>query len=124
VIRNAGIDHGHEADGARVHDRERDDGFLAEHENVERIVVFCERPGNEAVVGGIKDGRVKDAVHANNAALLVELVLDVCVQWNFDDSLELVRHFVTGTQVVPGMCHRNLVRHGETAGRLYYLRHS
>jgi len=42
------VDHGHQADGAGVNDGERDDGFLAEHEDVERIVIFGEGLRNES----------------------------------------------------------------------------
>src|SRR3984885_9077222 len=52
MVRLAGIDHGHEADGAGVDDGKGYDGFLAEHQNIERIVVFGERLRDEAVVGG------------------------------------------------------------------------
>lgn len=47
VILLARVDHGHKADGAGLDNGERDDGFLAEHQRVERIVVFGESLGDE-----------------------------------------------------------------------------
>ena len=45
MILFAGINHGHQADGARVNDGQRNHRFLAQHQHIERIVVFGQRCG-------------------------------------------------------------------------------
>jgi len=120
VIGIARIDHGHEADHSGVHDGEGNHRFLAEHENIERIVIFGECLRDEAVVRGIKDGGVKNAVRADYSTGFVELILNVRVQRDFDDGVEFVGNLVAGTQVMPGMSNRNLSGCDESAGQLYY----
>ena len=76
------------------------------HEHVERIVVFGERLRNEAVVRGIVDGGIEDAVEVDQAAGFVEFVLDAGAEGNLDDAVEFLRQLVAGSHVVPGMDHR------------------
>ena len=52
VVLLPGVNHGHQADGSRVNDRQRNHAFLAEHQNVERVVIFGQGLGDEAIVGG------------------------------------------------------------------------
>ena len=80
----AGVDHRHQADRARVDDRQRNDRFLAENENVERIVVFGERLRNETIVRGIVDGGIQDAIELDEAADFIEFVFDARSEGNFD----------------------------------------
>jgi hypothetical protein len=86
VVLFAGIDHGHQADGAGVDDGQRDDRFLAEHEHVERVVVFGEGLRNETVVRGIVHGRIENAVEFDQATRLVEFVLHAGAEGNLDDA--------------------------------------
>src|SRR5579863_417582 len=46
----AAVEHGHQADGSRVNDGQRNYAFLAENQNIERVIVFGQGLGNEAVV--------------------------------------------------------------------------
>ena len=106
MVRLAAIDHRHEADGAGVNDGERDDGFLAEHEDIERVIVFGERLRNEAVVRGIVDRRVENAVEFDEAARFVEFILHARSERDLDDAVEFLRELVAGSYVVPGMNHK------------------
>ena len=101
VVAGAGVDHGHDPDGAGFDERERLDRLLAKNEDVEGIVVFGISLRNEAVVRRIKNGGVDDAVHFEETGLFVELVFDVRTERNFDDGLEVARDFGSGRNVVP-----------------------
>jgi hypothetical protein len=72
VILLAAVDHRHQADGTSVNDRQRNDRFLAQHENVEWIVIFRECLRNESIIRRIISGRVQHAVEANQAASFVK----------------------------------------------------
>ena len=77
-------------------------GFLAEHQRVERVAIFAEGAGNEAVVGGIVDGAVQYPVELQQAGLLVELVLVLAPHRHFDDDREcLLDQMVVNVDVVP-----------------------
>ena len=101
VVAGAGVDHGHDADGAGLDERERLNGLLAENEDVEGIVVFGVGLRDEAVVRGIKNGGVDDAVHFKEAGLFVEFVFDVRTERDFDDGSKVARYFGARGNVVP-----------------------
>jgi len=101
VVAGAGVNHGHDADGAGFDERERLNGLLAENEDVEGIVVFGVGLRDEAVVRGIKNGGVDDAVHLEEAGLFVEFVFDVRTEGNFDDGSKVTRDFGARGNVVP-----------------------
>jgi hypothetical protein len=107
VVLFALVDHRHQADRPRVDQRERDDGFLAEHEHVKRVVVLRQRLRDEAVVGRVVDGRVQHAVELDQAGDLVELVLHRRAEGDLDDGVELLRDVLAGGDVVPGVDHRS-----------------
>ena len=52
------IDHGHESYSARMNNGQRHHGFLAQHEHIERIVVFRESLRDKAVIRGIVNCRI------------------------------------------------------------------
>ena len=56
------IDHGHEPDGTRVDDGQRNHGFLAQHQHIDGVVILRQRLRNEAVVRRIVNRRVQDAI--------------------------------------------------------------
>ena len=101
VVAGAGVDHGHDADGAGLDERERLNGFLAENEDVEGIVVFGVGLRDEAVVRGIKNGGVDDTIHADEAGFFVEFVFYVRPERNFDDGQKVAGDFGAGRNVVP-----------------------
>jgi hypothetical protein len=76
VVRLAGVDHRHQPDGSPMNDGERHHAFLAEHEDIERIIIFCQRLRDETVVGGIINRRIEDAIQLNESARFVQFVLD------------------------------------------------
>src|SRR5579862_5499841 len=83
-------------------------------------MIFSEGLRDEAVVRRIKDGGVKNTVHADYSASFVEFILNVGVQRDFDDGVKFVGNLIAGTQVVPGMSHGSLSGCDENARRLYY----
>src|SRR5579862_2572755 len=84
VVAGAAVDHGHEANGAGLDERERLDSFLAEDEDIERIVVFGVGLRDEAIVGGVENGGMDDAVDFEQTGGLVELVFDIGAEGNLD----------------------------------------
>ena len=96
VVAGAGIDHGHESDGAGLDERERLDRFLAENEDVERIVVFGVGLRDEAVVRGIENRGVDDAIDFEQTGGFVELVFYVGAERDLDDGGEVAGEFVAG----------------------------
>src|ERR1700756_5559587 len=89
-----------------MNDGQRDDCFLAEHEHVERVVIFGERLRDESVVRGIVDRGVENAVEADQAAGFVELILHAYAVRDLDYGVEFLWESVAGSDVVPGMDHR------------------
>ena len=49
----ARVNHRHQPNGARINNGERHNGFLAQHQHVERIFIFRQRLWNKAVIRGI-----------------------------------------------------------------------
>ena len=96
VVAGTAVDHGHEADGAGFNQGQGLDGLLAEDQDIERIVVFGVGLGDEAVVGGVENGGVDNAVDFEEAGGFVELVFDVGAKGDFDDGLEVAGEVVAG----------------------------
>src|ERR1700722_6346272 len=103
VVQRSRIDHGHQADGARVHDGERHDRDLAQNQNVERIVILRQRLRNEAIVCGINHCGIQHPIHADDAAGFIQFVLHARTGGNFNNGVEFFRNVFAGTQVMPGM---------------------
>ena len=106
VVGLAGVEHGHQADRPGGHQGHRRHGLLAEHQDVERVVVLGVRLGDEAVIGRVVDRRVEDPVEPEQAGLLVQLVLDARPHRDLDQGVELAREVLARGDVVPGMQHR------------------
>jgi len=79
--------------------------FLAEHEDIERIIIFCQRLRDETVVGGIINRRIEDAIQLNESARFIQFVLDARNEWDLDDAVEFLWKLVAGSHVVPRMNH-------------------
>ena len=101
----AAVDHGHQADGAGMNDRERHDRILAEHEDIERIIIFGQRLRDEAIVRRIVDGGIEDAVELDQSAGFVEFVFHTGSKWDLDHAIKFLRKLVAGSHVVPRMDH-------------------
>ena len=78
-------------------------GIGHQDEHVERIAVVAQGAGEEAVVAGVVHGAVEHAVEAEDAELLVELVLVALVGRDLDDGGDDLRRVRAGRDVVPGM---------------------
>ena len=104
VIELVLILHDHQADDAGLHEGQGIDRFGSQHEDIEGIAVVGEGLGNEAVVGGIIDRRVEDAIELQKARFLVELVLVGTPHRDLDDRLDdpLIL-LIPGRNVVPGV---------------------
>lgn len=74
IVAGAGIDHGHNADGARLDEGESLDRFLAKDEDVERIIIFRVGLRDEAVGRWVENRGVDDAIDAQQAGGLVQFV--------------------------------------------------
>ena len=98
--------------------------LLADHQRIERIAVVAERPGDEAVVGGIVHGAVQHPIQTQQSGLLVQLVLVLAAFRHFDDDRE--HRFddrVVHVAVMPGMHPLKVARAGGRRGtRLTSLR--
>ena len=105
MILLAGVNHGHQADGASMDDGKGHNGFLAQHQHVERVVVFGERLRYEAVIRRIVNRRVEDAIKPDQAARFVEFIFHARAKRNFDHAVEFLRQLVAGSYVVPRMNH-------------------
>ncbi len=103
VIHLVLVFHGHQADGAGGDEAEGGDGFGTEDEDVEGVAIVGEGLGDEAVVGGVVDGGVQDAVELEEAGFFVELVFVGGAKGDFDDGVELRgEESVAGRDIVPG----------------------
>jgi len=89
-----------------VDEGERDDSFLAEDEDVERVVVFGEGLRDEAVIGGVVDSGVENAIEADESAGFIEFIFHAGAEGDLDHAIEFFWKLVAGSDVVPGMDHR------------------
>src|SRR6185437_16795948 len=71
LVRLGTVNHAQEADGADFDETAAEGRFFGDGEDVERVAIFAERAGNEAVVAGIVHRRIEEAVEAENAEGLV-----------------------------------------------------
>ena len=79
------VNHAQEADGADFDETAAEGRFFGDGEDVERVAIFAERAGNEAVVAGIVHRRIEEAVEAENAEGLVVFILVARVFGDFDN---------------------------------------
>lgn len=77
---------------------------LHEDEDVHGVIVLAERPGDEAVVVRVDDGRVEDPVHLDEPRLLVQLVLHLAPLGDLHD-------------LPPKNAHRQGIRNPRSRGR-------
>ena len=101
VIGGAAVDHGHNADSASFDEGEGLNRFLAKNENVQRVIVFGIGLRDEAVVCGIEDGGMDDAIDFEQAGRLIEFVFEIGTERNFDNGLEIAGDIFAGRNVVP-----------------------
>jgi hypothetical protein len=109
VVFFAAVDHGHEADRADAGDQgQGDDGFLAEDQDVKRVIVFGQGLGDEAVIGGVIYGGIEDAIEFDQSTFLVQLVFHAGAEGDFDDGGEFMRNIFAGRDIMPRVDHPSL----------------
>jgi hypothetical protein len=111
VILLALINHRHQTDGAGVNDGQGDHSLLAQHQHIQRIIIFRQSLGNEAVVRRIVNSGVEHAIHLDEPTVFVQFIFDAGARWNFDNGVKLSRQFVSGRYIVPRMEHRQELLH-------------
>src|SRR5512137_938221 len=103
VVLSLVVPHPHHADDLGLHDGERDDVLLAVDQDVERVPVVAVGAGHEPVVGRVVDRAEEDAVDAEQAARLVQLVLHLRSGGDLDDGRDGLLHVPGEDHVVPGV---------------------
>jgi hypothetical protein len=88
LVAEALVEHLQNADGTNLHDAAGEAGSVDEDEDVEGIAVVGEGAGDEAIVPGIVDGRVKIAVETEDVEFLVVLVFIAALVGDFDDGVD------------------------------------
>ena len=106
VVDIAGVDHLHDSDGPALGEGSGDDGFAADDEDVERVAVEGDGPGDESVVPGVSGGGGEDPVNGDEAGLLVHFVFHLASFADLDEGDELL-----GGNPVVGHC-VDYARHG------------
>jgi len=101
VVGLALVAHHHHADGAHLEDGQGHDRLLAQHQDVQRILVGAVAAGDEAVVGRIMDARKEHTVDADHAAGFIEFVFYFGAFGDLDDGREVFRQLVAVGQIVP-----------------------
>ena len=97
------VDHLHHADRARRQQAHRLHRFLAQNENIERVLVVAVSTRDEAVIRRIKDGGIQNAVEAQHSGFLVEFVFLVAATRDFDQAIDGFGRVFAGINSVPGM---------------------
>ena len=95
------IHHLDNPDGIALHQRQRHDGLLAEHQHIQRIAVVGVGAGDKAVVGRIVGGCVQHPIQPQKAGLLVHFVFILAALGDFDDGGEILRLNAFRGDVVP-----------------------
>ena len=111
------VPHAHHADDLGLHDGERHDVLLAVDQDVERIPVVAVGAGHEAVVGRVVDRAEEDAVHAQEPARLVQLVLHLGAGGDLDDGRDGLLHVAGELHVVPRVEGHSVLRCGGKVDR-------
>src|SRR6185503_19031609 len=101
VVLSAIVRHRDDADRAAADERERNERLLAEHQDVERISVSTVRLRDESIIRGIVDRRVENAISAEQARRLVQLVLDLRALRDLHEREEVVAEVGPPRDVVP-----------------------
>ena len=85
VVHLALIKHFHYANRFGAQNGKRQNRFLPQHQNIQRIVVVAVTLRDKPVIGRIMHGAVKNAVDLKQAAGLVQFVFDIRTAGNFDN---------------------------------------
>ena len=90
VVLVSGVDHPHDSDGPALGEGSGDDGLAADDENIERVAVEGDGPGDESVVPGVCGGGGEDPVDCDESRLLVDLVFHLASFGDLDECNELL----------------------------------
>ena len=82
--------HDDHPDGVTTHQSHRADLFGTQDQDIQRIPVTGESPGDEAVIGRVVGGGVEDPVQLKQAGLLVQFILHLPPLGDLYDGCEIV----------------------------------
>src|ERR1039457_7093365 len=112
VVGFALVHHGEHADGTHQHEDSGIARLVDQRQDVERIAVFGERPGDEAVVAGIVHGRIQGAVQAEHPELAIVLVLVGGVLGNLHNHADNLGAVAAGVDIVKAHAAVMVAAHG------------
>jgi len=101
VVRFLTIQHLEESDGAGLDDAARKTGLSDHDQDIERVAIFSEGLGYEAIVAGVMDGRVENPVELNAAHLCVIFIFVPGTFRHLDDDIYHPRWIGAGGKVSP-----------------------
>jgi hypothetical protein len=81
----------------------------ADDQDVEWVVVVTVGPGDEAVVLRVMHCAEEDTIQLKEAAVLVQLVLNLALSWNLDDSVNELRRIFAIGHTMPWILHEQLL---------------
>ena len=84
VVLFALINHFHNADRLSPHDRQRQNRFLSQNQNIQRVVIIAVSLRNKPVVGRIMHRAVKNAVNFKQAAQFIQFIFNIRAAGNFN----------------------------------------
>src|SRR5688500_10138678 len=105
VVRLAAVEHHQHADRPYIDLAPGKGRLVHEHEDVARVAILVQRSRDEAVITGIVHRGVEHAVEAQQAGVLVELVLVATAGGDLDHRRDFLRRVSARRKVAPGMDH-------------------
>jgi hypothetical protein len=105
IVSVAVIEHTDDTDGVALDEGEGDQGLRTKDENIEWVIIVGIGTGDEAVVRRVMSRSIENAVHSDQAGLLIELILDLTSLTDLNDCIEAVGTDPFGTDIVPDIDH-------------------
>lgn len=87
------IDHSHDSNNFGFNQAHGFDLNAANYEDIQGVLIVAVGLRNESVVSGIMNRTEKDSIQLQEAWFLIEFILDVWTDWDFDDGVDDLRSF-------------------------------